>query len=230
MPGTLSRPLLGRLVSALPRWSDVRGVLVLLHVVALCLAALPTARGTVSKEAMAQPSVQTELHLWGELLGVSPRALEEFALELAKRWDAIYAAVNRPADRYFAVTGTYQAWAVFIAPNRWPTRFQIQVHPTKSPPDEFHTVFEEQSEQFTWRRELFMQERGRVYFELQTWPRLAWLGPRVCQWAARELFRERPTIDRVRCRNYRAPSRSPEQVARREAVAGEWLHVDQVWR
>jgi hypothetical protein len=208
----------------------VRGVLVLCHVAVLCLAALPTARGTVSKAAMAQPSVQTELLLWSERLGVPPQALESFALALAERWDAIYATLNRPADRYFAVTGTYQAWAVFIAPNRWPTRFQIQVHPSNSSPDEFRTVFEEQSEQFTWRRELFTQERARVYFEMQTWPRLAWLGPSMCQWAARQLFRERADIDRVRCRNYRAPSRSPEQVARRESVPFEWLHVEQVWR
>ena len=205
-------------------------MLVLLHAVVLCLAALPTARGTISKEVMAQPSVQTELQLWSARLGASPEALAAFALKLAERWDAIYATLNHPADQYFRVTGTYQAWAVFIAPNRLPTRFQIEVHPKSSLPGEFQTVFQEGSEEFSWRRELFIQERGRVYFELQTWPRFAWLGPSVCAWAARELFAERADIDTVRCRNYRAPSLSPEQAARREVVPGEWLHVHQVWR
>ena len=168
--------------------------------------------------------------MWSARLGVPAESLQRFAIDLAERWDAIYAAINRPADRYFRVTGTYQAWAVFIAPNRWPTRFHVEVHAKTSPPGDFQPVFVEGSEQFSWRREAFAQERGRVYFELQTWPRFAWLGPSVCRYAARELFAERPDIDRVRCRNYRAPSRSREQVLRREQVAGEWLHVDEVWR
>ncbi len=168
--------------------------------------------------------------MWSARLGVPAESLKRFAIDLAERWDAIYAAVNRPADRYFRVTGTYQAWAVFIAPNRWPTRFQIEVHPKTSWPGDFQPVFEEGSEKFSWRSEAFGQERGRVYFELQTWPRFAWLGPSVCRYAARELFAERSDIDKVRCRNYRAPSRSREQVLRREHVAGEWLHVEEVWR
>lgn len=205
-------------------------MLVLLHVVMICLAALPTARGTISQEVMAQAPVQAELRLWSARLGVSPQSLEKFALALAQRWDAIYATLNRPGDRYFAVTGTHQAWALFVAPNRWPTRFQVQAHRQADAPGDFQTIFEEGSNEFTWRRELFDLERGRVYFELQTWPHLSWLGPRVCRWAARELFEERSDIDRVRCRNYRAPSRSPDQVARREPALGEWLHVDEVWR
>ena len=208
----------------------MRGALVLCHGVVLALAALPTARGTVSREALAQPPVQTELRLWGERLGASPRELEEFVLKLAETWDGVYAVINRPADRYFAWTGTYQAWAVFVAPNRWPTRFQIQVHPSRALPGEFQTVFEEGTERYAWQGTFFSQERGRVYFELQTWPRFAWLGPSVCRWAARKLFAERPDIDGVRCRSYRAPSRSPEQVARRETPPGEWLYIDEVWR
>jgi hypothetical protein len=69
-----------------------------------------------------------------------------------------------------------------------------------------------------------------VYFELQQWPRFSFLGPSVCAWAARKLFEERTDIDSVHCRAYRAPSRSPEQVARREVVSGEWLDVHNVWR
>jgi hypothetical protein len=104
------------------------------------------------------------------------------------------------------------------------------VHRAAQAPGEYETVFEELSDQFTWQRPFFTQERGRVYFELQTWPRFSYLGPRVCEWSARQLFAERPDVDRVRCRNYRAPSRSPEQVLRGEVVAGEWLHVAEIER
>lgn len=210
--------------------ANLRSALVLLHVTIVCIAAVPTSRGSASREQLATPAARTELRLWGGRLGVSPESLANFALQLADSWDRAYAHVFRPIAPYLAITGTYQPWAVFIAPNRWPSRFQISVHRSHTPLTELQIVFEEGSAEYAWHGRALSQERGRVYFELEQWPRFSFLGPSVCKWAARHLFEERKDIDSVHCRTYRAPARSPEQVARRETVTGEWLDVYHVWR
>ena len=209
---------------------DARAALILFHVTAICVCAFPAPDGRASPEALAEPAAQAELQAWSERLGMPPETIQSLALKFGEHWDAVHGMLGTPFLPYLLWTGSYQSWAVFIAPNRMPTRFQFQVHPTTSPAGAFQTVFEEGSKIFTWQARTLAAERTRAFFELQSWPRFAWLGTPVCQWAARNLFAERPDIDLVRCRAYRAPSPSPEQALRKERPTGEWLHIDEVFR
>jgi hypothetical protein len=210
---------------------NLRGALVLFHVLAICIAALPGARGSASEEALNTPAAAAELRTWADRLSVSPQWLQEQVLRSASRADKLHAGLLEPFAPYLHVSGAQQPWALFVAPNRYPTRFQVQV--ARVPPVEprhWQTVFEEGSGEFTFRQNVFEHERIRSYFELSSWPRFYWLGPALCRWAARELFAEDAALRAVRCRNYRSASPSPEQVLSGTQNPGEWLHVDQIWR
>jgi hypothetical protein len=209
---------------------NLRAALVLFHITAISVCAFPAPDGRGTAAALAEPAAQVELEAWSKRLGASPEAIATFALNVAERWDAVHAALVAPFLPYLLWTGTYQSWAVFIAPNRTPTRVYFEVHARTSAPGVFQTVFEEGSKVFTWQAKELSAERTRALFELGSWPRFSWLGQPVCSWAARKLFVERSDIDRVRCRAYRAPSPSPEQVLRNERIPGEWLFIAELLR
>lgn len=209
--------------------SNVRGVLVLAHIVAITIAAIPSPGGAANAEALDAPAAAAELRAWGARLGVTPEALKAWAIRAGAAEDRVHQAILKPFGPYLSFTGAEQPWRLFIAPNRWPTRFRIEVWSWKEPAA-WQTVFEEGSREYRWRGAALSNERPRSYLELLSWPNFSWLGPTVCRWAAKALFEERKDVVRVRCRNYRAPSPSPEQAARGEQDPGEWLVVDDIAR
>jgi hypothetical protein len=209
--------------------SNTRGVLVLAHIVAITIAAIPSPGGAANQAALDAPAAAAELRMWGARLGVAPEALKAWAIKAGAAEDEVHHAISVPFRPYLRFTGAEQPWRLFIAPNRWPTRFQIEVWSSKAPA-KWQTVFEEGSKEYSWRGSTLAHERPRSYLELLSWPNFAWLGPAVCRWAAKGLFEERKDVVAVRCRNYRAPSPSPEQAARGEQDPGEWLVVDTVAR
>ena len=151
-------------------------------------------------------------------------------IRLAAAEDRAHGVLLKPFAPYLEFAGVDQRWQLFIAPNRLPTRFQIQVHPFAAPPSEWQTVFEEGSRIHTWRSRVLGHARVRSHFEVSSWPQFQALGVSLCRWSARELFLERADMERVRCRNYRQASASPEQARAGRENPGEWLDVADIQR
>jgi len=128
----------------------------------------------------------------------------------------------RPWLRY---TGTEQAWQMFVAPHRHPTRMQLQVHKPGTEEEGWETVFEERSETYTWRAERFSSERLRASIFRWGWPNYQTAWKQACKVFADELFVERADIDQVRCRMFRRSSPSPEQVRSGSPDPGKWTYV-----
>jgi len=114
------------------RWPQLRAALVLLHVVAMLLLALPSTGRMKDRGRWKGQRTQRELALWSERLrswGIDTDAprLEARLWGMAQRYVAFRESVGRPLEPYVAVAGVVQPWGMFRSPQRRPGELQIEV-------------------------------------------------------------------------------------------------------
>ena len=206
-------------------WPQLRAIFVAFHLLAITLDASPSPAAGMNRSAWKEPTVQQEFKTWSGVLGVDQTEFEKFLWELAQGFMGIRKTVMAPFSPYLHATGSDQAWQMFVAPHRYPTRMQLQVNGDPSSPDGFRTVFEERSEEHTWRAERFGSERLRASIFRWGWPNYQDAWKRACKVFARELFAENAEASVVRCRMFKQRSPSPQEVQNGTMDAGKWVFV-----
>lgn len=207
-------------------WRQLRAVLVTFHILAITLDASPSPAAGLKRAAWADPTVQQEFQAWADRLGVESQTLQDWAWDIANRFADGRQVVMTPFRPWIDATHTTQAWQMFVAPHRFPTRLQIQVQVGET----WETVFEERSTTATWRAEAFGTERLRASIFRWGWASYADAWKRACGVFATELFTERPDISAVRCRLHKVRTPSPEDVRDGKLDAGTWVFPRQVER
>jgi hypothetical protein len=191
-------------------WKHLRALLVLAHVVAIVLTAIPAPVGGTNREAWKNPTAQMEFKTYADFLGMPPAVFEDKLYDLAMFWMGIRDIYLRPVHPYLRITGTDQPWRMFVGPDRFPPRFQVQFRRAADP--DFVTLYEDRSEQYDWHEEFFRQERVRSYTYRYAWPEYWGPEQQHCRYLSRLIFEEKPDAVAVRCRFFRQKTPSANQV------------------
>lgn len=206
-------------------WPHVRAAFVAFHLLAITLDASPSPGAGMSRAAWKDPTVQAEFGRWAGILGMDSATLEAQLWDTATTFTETRRTVMTPFWPYLEATGTSQAWQMFVAPHRFPTRMQLQVHRSGHDHDDYQTIFEERSDVFTWRQARFNSERLRAAIFRWGWPNYQKAWQAACKVFARELMAEDAEIDVLRCRMFKQRSPSPEEFIQNTADPGDWVFV-----
>jgi hypothetical protein len=185
----------------------VRAVLVLLHLLAIVVLALPNVRAGLDKSSWADPTVQDEFRAWAERFDVEPKELEASAWRLATAWDRLHQMLLTPFAPYRDVLGVRQPWVMFVAPQTHPARIEIGIFERGA----WRTIYRERSPHEEWRRSLFDQDRMRSALFRFAWDKYGASYREFTEWAAREAFAEFPDADAVRVRMFRYRTPGPDE-------------------
>ncbi len=195
------------------------------------IAAIPAPDGAMHRSSWRDPTVRAELEAWGERLEVEPAVLEDRLYRFARRYMDLRRRALAPIRPYLRATGCHQPWRMFVAPHRFPSRFQVQARRERDGgEDGWQTVFEERSRDDRWRARFFEQERVRSLLFRYAWPEYGADARRSCDWIARELFADRPDVLDVRCRFHKVRSPSHDEARAGEEPEGSWIRTRVVKR
>ena len=107
-------------------WKHVRAALVLFHVAAMVLAALPAPVNGMNRAMWKNPTAQLEFEAWAKGLGMKTEDFEEGIWKLAVFLMGVREVCLTPVQPYIRYTGTEQPWRMFVGPDRSPPRYQLQ--------------------------------------------------------------------------------------------------------
>lgn len=215
----------------MPRsWPHIRAVLISLHLVAIVLIAIPAPVGGMSRGSWKEPTVQAELATWAGILHVPAPALEDRVFGVATSYMDARSIVLRPVRPYIDATGTDQPWRMFVAPHRYPARYQVQARGPgpflpNFPEEGWETLFEERSATARWRESFFEQERVRSVLFRYAWPENGGDARRTCEWLAKQIRAESPGVTEVRCRYWKARTPSAREVRDCVVPEGAWVQT-----
>lgn len=200
-----------------PWWHHLRGVLVLLHIIAVVSAAAPAPVGGLQRVAWATPVVQAELDAWHTRLDKTGlvgdrQSFEDRLYDLARRWVKARRAALEPFQPYYRMAGTDQSWRMFVAPHTHPARLHIEVKTTENGP--WEVIYEQGSATATWHAHQLRYSRVRPVLFRYAWPRYRGHYRALVRWAAREVARERPDATELRAYWARQKTPSAAQVRR----------------
>jgi len=218
--------------AALRMWPHLRGALILLHIVAVVLAATmcsegdaasttasPSLRGGMQRPAWADPTVQAELDGWYAVatsagVRVSRQGFEDALWRAAVRLMDTRRALLAPLAPYHHYCGTDQSWRMFVAPQRFPSRLWIEVEQA----GEYRPIYIARDPAHTWNAAILDHDRMRTLIFLMGWPAYDDTYARWVEWVARQVAVDFPDATRLRTRYARQRSPTPAE-ARRGAAA-----------
>ena len=195
----------------------------LFHLVAIFAIAFPAPVGGTDRGMWKDPTAQQEFASWAKVFGVTEPVFEEFLYQAAITYMHGRETVITPFIQYTSRTGCDQPWRMFVGPQRWPSRFQVQVQRKTMAPDDWATLFEEEDAAHRWHHDLFEQERLRSQIFRWTWPNFSSDYQVGCEYLARIAFAEDPTAVAFRCRFFKFQSPSPEQVRTQAIPPGAFV-------
>ena len=204
-------------------WPELRAVLVLLHVVAVVLVATPSPSVGLRRSTWADPTVQAEFAAWNErfhALGAqwTEKEMEDRLWSFATSYNTVREEILLPFNPYTKYLGTSQTWRMFVAPQRFPTRLDIDVEENGA----WTPVFEERSPTLTWLRPMMDHDRVRSVIFRFGWAPYKHLYEDFGTWIAARAARDFPDATRVRLHLYRYQTPSPEQVLTHTEPEGAW--------
>jgi len=206
-------------------WPQVRAVLVLLHVVAVTLMALPAPGGGMNRAAWAEPTVQGEFAAWTERLNglgidVTSEQLQDRAWAFAVGFMDLRETVLTPFEPYYEYTGTWQSWRMFVAPHRVPSRLEIDLERVDGAG--WQPIYVQASDDLRWRADQLEHDRLRAQIFRLSWPGYESTYGRFAEWLARQAARDFPDGTRLRVRFFEYRTLSPEDVRAGVAVTGTY--------
>lgn len=202
-------------------WAHLRGVLVALHIGAVCLMALPAPEGGMNRSAWSDPTVQAELLAWhGRLsvlgLDLEAEELEDLLWEFARGYMEGREAVLGPLDPYYRHLGTRQSWRMFVAPHRNPAKLVVAVRTEGT----WEVVYRSRDPEADWRAHQLDHTRTRSVTFRYAWKHYQRPYRRFARWLAREAAVDFPEADRIRVYWWRYRTLSPEAVRAGETPEG----------
>lgn len=194
-------------------WPHVRAILVLLHVVALLLMALPAPGSGMTKSAWEDPTVQDEFAAWTARFNamgfdITQDQLEERLWNLGTGVTKARTKVLDPFMPYYLYAGTWQSWRMFVAPHRYPAILHIDIQDDAG----WEPIYRSRSSEYDWRRYQFDHDRMRsVTFRL-SWSAYSGTYKRFVEWVCREVAKDHPDAQRVRVRFWKYKTLSAQEV------------------
>ena len=205
-------------------WPHVRAALLLFHVTAVVLAAIPAPEGGMQRSAWKDPTVQGEFDEWytrvRQLGYRGDRArFEEGLWSFAVAYSKVRGKVLAPFRPYYRYAGTGQGWRMFVAPHRFPARLSIDLHRNGT----WENVYVERSTTATWLANVLDHDRMRSATFRYSWPQYGKTYSQFCAWIQTRARVDFPDADRLRVRYFKYRTRSPEEVRANEPEDGKWI-------
>jgi hypothetical protein len=203
--------------------AHVRAALILLHVCAVPVLALPAPAYIGSARMREAPMYRRELDAWSQRLRgvgveVTGPQLERILVEQGRRYLGLRAAVVRPFAPYGRYLGVHQSWQMFSQPQTFPVRLYVEVRTAPAP---FRPIYVQHSNGHGWRRSQF--EHDRVRKLLGRIGRRSTAGySELCLWIAREAATDFPDETHVRIRQYRVATLPPERLRAGATAPGKF--------
>jgi hypothetical protein len=196
--------------------AHVRGALVLLHLLAISLMALPAPGEGMIREAWKDPSVQSEFAAWTarcNRLGLhfTPQEFEDRLWDAASAYMAIRERVLAPFEPYYELCGTQQSWRMFAGPHLYPGRLLIDI----AEPGAWRPVYVQRDPAHAWLAAKLDHYRVRpVLYRFNWYQYLDGYDDfrQFSAWVALHARQDFPHAERVRVALYRARTPSPEEV------------------
>ncbi len=213
--------------------AHLRAALLLLHLGAVSVAALPSAGEGLRRSAWKNPTVRAEFTAWADRLtklglATDPDALEDTAYGFARSWHAVHLALLRPFRPYYTCCGTYQSWRMFVAPHRYPARLHVDVDRGAG----WEPIYVARSRDHRWRSRLLDTDRFRTLLFRYAWPHYRRAGryDALVRWLSRQAARDFPDGERLRVRMFTYRTRSPEEVRAGVPPSGRfrWTRIRQL--
>lgn len=204
-------------------WPQLRALLVGLHVLIVILLATPSPGAGMRRSAWKDPTVQEEFQAWTDRLNriglkIRKKTLEDRLWDFAVGWETRRGALLAPARPYARYLGTDQAWRMFVAPHRYPTRLSVDVHVG----DAWRLVYEERSPTATWLGWVFDHDRARSLIFRFGWSHYRRPYEQFARWVAQRAAADFPEADRARVRMFKYRTQSPEEVRSGAPVEGRY--------
>jgi len=208
-----------------PHWEHIRGVLVLLHILAVVLMALPAPEGAMRRDAWEDPTVTAEFEAWTERLRqvgyeTTTEELKSELFTVAQDFTEIRKTVLTPVEPYARYLGTQQSWRMFVAPHRFPTRLHVEI---KREGSDWETVSIYQDPVYRWKAEVFEHDRFRSALFRYGWKSYGRARKLFNQWLAREAAEDFPEATHLRTRWYKYKTPTPEMVQSGEEFEGKFV-------
>src|SRR5436190_7088050 len=203
-------------------WPHVRAALLLFHVTAVVLAAIPAPEGGMQRSAWKDPTVQGEFDEWYtrfRQLGYrgDRTTFEEGLWSFAVAYSRVRGQVLAPFRPYYRYAGTGQGWRMFVAPHRFPARLSIDLHRNGA----WENVYVERSTTATWLAPILDHDRMRSATFRYSWPQYGKTYGQFCEWIQTRARVDFPDADRLRVRYFKYRTRSPEEVRANEPEDGK---------
>ena len=209
-------------------WPQIRAALLLLHLVAVGLSAVPAPEGGLSRSAWKDPTVQGELKAWAENLralglSVSADEFEDGLWGFATAYMKGRKQVLAPFKPYYRYCGTTQAWRMFVAPHRYPARLFVEVS-EREEGDDWRLVYEQDTPGADWMKDTFEDDRFRSIIFRYSWKAYRRSYKQMGDWVADRAAEDLPGVRRVRLRWYKYRTPSPQEVLRSRIPEGEFVY------
>ena len=206
-------------------WEHIRGVLILLHILAVVLMALPAPEGAMRKDTWNDPTVTAEFEAWADRLNgmgyeTNTEDLKAEMFDVAKEFIDIRRTVLAPTVPYARYLGTQQSWRMFVAPHRFPSRLHVEIKRSDS---DWEPISIYQDPEYRWKAELFEHDRFRSALFRYGWKSYAGARKLFNQWLAREAAQDFPDATHIRTRWYKYKTPTPEMVKAGEEFDGKYV-------
>ncbi len=193
-------------------WPHVRAVLLLLHIVAVVLMALPAPIGSDRDDTYEMASVREQLQQLSEALGaVGIEASEDEIAELSKtsarRILAARKAALRPFRPYYSLAGTRQGYRMFSGVSLYGDRLQVEIDRG----DDWELIYLARDPDHRWRWWTFNHELTRSLLYRYVEKRYRRRFEAMTRWIAREAATDFPDVERVRVSFLRQRTPSPAE-------------------
>jgi len=205
-------------------WAHIRGLLVLFHVVAVAVLALPNPSLTLNRRAWRQPTVQQEFRIWAKNLRsfgikLTPKQLENELWKLAKKamkWHGKLVAPFFPYERYI---GAQQNWFMFVAPHRYPSRLSIELAGADK---KWRPIYIARSPKYNWRGQQLDHDRVRAALFRYGWRSYYSTFKKFSKWLAKRAKKDFPKAHKIRMRMYRYRTLTPKEVYKGKKPRGKY--------
>lgn len=209
-------------------WRDhARAVLVVLHLTAITLMALPAPGGGMSRAAWKDPTVQDEFAAWTARLNAvgvpwSSEELQDHAWDFAERFMAVRGAVLRPFGPYYKYCGTNQSWRMFVGPHRYPTKLWVSVERGGV----WEPVYIERDPTRAWHGRQLDHDRFRSVIFRNGWPQYAKTNSQFADWLAKDAKVDFPDATRMRVAYWKQRTPTPAEARAGIEPEGKFERVE----
>lgn len=199
-------------------WPHLRAALILLHLFAIVLMAIPAPVGADRASNYENPQARRELAQIADTLGrigveVTDEQIAAFSLGLSKRVMALRHVALTPFRPYYSLFGTRQGYRMFSGVALYGHRLHVQVEEV----GEWRTLYLARDREHSWRGAAWDNELSRSMLYRYSDKRYLRRYNAITEYIAREVAVDYPLATRVRISWLHGPLQSPA-----EARAGQW--------